>query len=292
MPGPSLAAELGQRMRFEDFCRLHGLVVTRVVIGKWMAVPTEDHPRKRNGRYKFLGDVGWVQNWATMTNPEIWKSGEDRAPGIQRAIKDLDRERREAAQKAVQKADWILRKSVPGTHPYLETKGFKDEVGNVWNGLLVIPMRLGSRLAGAQLISHEGEKKFLQGQTTKGAVFTFGAGGLPVFCEGFATGLSVRAALQAMRVRYTVYVCFSAGNLKHVAAGIDGGIVIADHDPNHTGEIVAKQTEKSYWISDTLGDDFNDYHVRRGLFNAMQSLRPVVSSAARTSPRPDGHARG
>lgn len=267
-------------MRFEDFARLHGLRITSVVVGKWMAVPTEDHPRKRNGRYKYLGDVGWVQNWATMTSPEMWRSDEERAPGVQRIIQTIDKERIEAAKRAAEKAAYILAHSVPGTHPYLEKKGFKDEVGQIYNGLLVVPMRLGSRLAGCQLISHEGDKKFLQGQTTKGAAFVIDARGVPVFCEGFATGLSIRAVMSAMKIRATIYVCFSAGNLKNVAGNIQGGIVVADNDPNHVGKLAAEQTGKPHWLSETVGEDFNDYHLRVGLFTAMASLKPVVTGAS------------
>ena len=61
-------------MRFEDFARSHGLILRDIVPHKWVSTPTEDHPKKRNGRYKFIGDVGWVQNWATMDKPAMWKS--------------------------------------------------------------------------------------------------------------------------------------------------------------------------------------------------------------------------
>ena len=266
-------------MRFEDFCRAHGLRVQSVVIGKWMAVPTEDHPRKRNGRYKFLGDVGWVQNWATMTSPEMWRSGEERAPAIQRIVQNLDRDRQEAAQRAAEKAAYILAHSTPSRHPYLERKGFKDEVGSVYNNLLVVPMRRGSRLAGVQLIGDKGDKKFLQGQRTQGAFFLIDAKGLPIFCEGFVTGLSIRAAMRAAKLPHTIYVCFSASNLQTVARSIHGGIIVADNDANDTGKLAAEQTGKPYWISEAVGEDFNDYHVRVGLFQATQSLRQVAFGA-------------
>lgn len=274
---------MGHKMRFEDFARLHGLMIGSVIPGKWVAVPTEDHPRKRNGRYKYLGDVGWVQNWATMQSPEMWKSGEARPMHIARAVQSWDREREEAATKAAAKAGWILHQSKQQTHPYLAKKGFKEEIGNVWNNLLVVPMRLGSRLVGCQLIGHEGDKKFLQGQRTKGASFVIDARGTPIFCEGYATGLSIRAVMKAMKMRYTIHVCFSAGNLKEVARSVSGGIVVADNDASHTGEIVARETGKPYWLSETVGEDFNDYHLRVGLFKASLSLKPVLyASSAKT----------
>lgn len=269
-------------MNFDDFARAHGLRIEGVIPGRWIAVPTEDHPRKRNGRYKFLGDVGWVQNWATMTRPEVWR-GQDVA-NIRRSVVDQLRQRRESTDRAAKKAGWILHQCKLDVHPYLAKKGFPKEMGNVWttetDKLLVIPMRIGPRLVGCQLIDCEGNKKFLQGQQTKGAAFTMDAKGLPILCEGYATGLSVRAAMQALKIRYSIYVCFSAGNLKEVARGVVGGIVVADNDPNGVGEEAARETEKPYWLSETVREDFNDFHSRVGLFTATQSLRRIVFASA------------
>jgi putative DNA primase/helicase len=259
-------------MNFLDFARAHGLRVNSITPGKWMAVPTDDHPNKRNGRYKFLGDVGWVQNWATMVKPEIWRGQEGLAPYSRRPIVE-DR----SAELAAKKAGWILHQCVQEKHPYLEKKGFQL-TGNVWNELLVIPMRAGANIIGCQLIDHEGTKKFLKGQKTKGASFVIDAKGIPIFCEGYATGLSIREAMQAMKIRYRIIVCFSAGNLENIARSIDGGVVVADHDLNGVGEDAARRTRKPYWISDTPGEDFNDFHVRAGLFKAMLSLKRVLTS--------------
>lgn len=264
-------------MRFEDFARLHGLHIHSLVPGRWVAVPTDDHPRKRNGRYKFLGNVGWVQNWATMPAPEMWR-GESRVSmeNIRRCVQHEDHEREAAAKRAASKAGWLMHQTVMAPHPYLARKGFPDEPGNVWNDLLVIPMRLGSALVGCQLIDHEGNKKFLYGQRTKGASFVMDARGTPIVCEGYATALSIRAAMKAMKVRYTVHVTFSAGNLEGVARGIEGCVIVADNDPNGIGEKAARNAGKPYWISDTVGEDFNDYHQRNGLFKSMISLKRAV----------------
>ncbi len=270
-------------MRFEDFARLHGLKINSLIPGKWVAVPTEDHPHKRNGRYKWLGDIGWVQNWATMQTPEMWRGEENdyRAQQVRRAVQDAGRERMRLAEKAASKAGWIMHQAKPDTHEYLRRKGFEDEVGNVWRtedgqALLVIPMRIGSKLVGCQLIDGKGDKKFLYGQQTKGASFVMDAKGVPIFCEGYATALSIRAIMKAMKVRYAVHVCFSAGNLKEVARHVEGGIVVADHDPNGVGEKAARDTGKPYWLSDAVGEDFNDFHLRVGLFKAMGSLKKTV----------------
>jgi hypothetical protein len=121
-------------MRFEEFARVHGLIVRHLIPHRWVSTPTEDHPTKRNGRYKFLGDVGWVQNWATMDRPEMWRSDVVRPAYIQvRERADADRERQEAASKAASKAGWIMHQTKLGTHCYLDRKGFPDEEGNIWH---------------------------------------------------------------------------------------------------------------------------------------------------------------
>lgn len=275
-------------MTFEDFARAHGLIVNHVVAGKWMAVPTEDHPRKRNGRYKLLGSVGWVQNWATMTRPEIWRSDDAKASALEwkRDLRVADQQRAESAHRAAQKAGWIMHQTELNSHPYLARKGFPDEPGNVWvkdgQKLLVVPMRRHGSLVGCQLIDEEGKKKFLSGQQTKGASFVLDAKGIPFFCEGYATALSIRAAMKAMKVRYTVHVCFSAGNMQEISSIVQGGVVIADHDINGVGERAAKETNKPYWVSDTVGEDFNDFYLRVGLFHASSSLKKFLYSDAKS----------
>lgn len=269
-------------MRFEEFARSLGLIINSVEMGKWVATPTEDHPRKRNGRYKYMGDHGWVQNWATMSSPAIWKGQSlSLTPDqIRKAKFTADRERKEAAEKAAAKAGWILHQCRQAFHPYLTNKGFPEEEGNVWMTddalLLVIPMRVDGRLVGCQLVDDKGEKKFLSGQITKGATFTMDAKGVPIFVEGYATALSVRSAMKAVKVRYSIHVCFSASNMEFIARKIPGGLIIADNDASRTGEKTAKKTGKPYWISPAVGEDFNDYHARVGLFRASQSLKQAL----------------
>lgn len=269
-------------MRFEDFARAHGLIIGSVIPNRWVSTPTEDHPRKRNGRYKFLGNIGWVQNWATMTRPEVWKDVTAVTPRYDRdAFRRMAQERQREAQAAASKAGWIMNQTIRATHPYLIKKGFPDEVGNVWNAgsdsLLVVPMRgLDKRIAGCQLIDGEGKKKFLQGQASKGAVFAMNAGGLPIFCEGYATGLSIRAVMVQIKIRYSIYVCFSASNVEEIASRFQTGIIIADNDPNQVGEKTAQRTGKPYWIAPTVGQDFNDFHQSVGIFKASQALKKLL----------------
>jgi len=271
-------------MEFVNFARDHGLILNNVIYDKWVATPTEDHPRSSNGRYKFLGEVGWVINWATMEKPVTWFA-QGKSPSsadVKKRIASSNQERDQLAQKAREKAEWILSQCSMQTHPYLIKKGFPMEHGNVWvkddKEILVIPMRSGKTLIGCQLIDHEGNKKFLHGQTSKGATFTIGAKGTSIFCEGYATGLSVRDIMKQMNLPYSVNICFSASNMEFVSRNIGNGIIIADNDPNGVGEMFAKKTNKPYWISPTVGEDLNDYHRRVGNFKASQSLKKLLLS--------------
>jgi putative DNA primase/helicase len=168
------------------------------------------------------------------------------------------------------------------THPYLTAKGFADEQGNVlWvegKPVLLIPMRVAGSLVGVQQIDADGGKKFLYGQRTSGATFTFDNKGVNVVCEGYATALSIRAAMKQMKQRYTLHVCFSAGNMIKVASGLERGIVIADNDASGTGQEAAQKIDWPTWMSDRTGEDANDFHMRVGMFAFTQSLTHTVNA--------------
>jgi putative DNA primase/helicase len=270
-------------MKFEEFAKLHGVIIDRIVMDKNMRVPTIDHPTKLNGTYRFLGNVGFVRNFATMDKSATWfDDTKEYTPAMRMKSKEAyEKKRKEEAEKASKKAGWIMHQTQKDFHPYLASKGFEYEVSNIWvkedGKLLVIPMKVGSKLIGCQLISDKGEKKFLQGQTSKGATFTMNAKGFPIFCEGYATGLSVREVLKASNIPYCIHICFSATNVEFVAGQFSNGLVIADNDHSHTGEFSAKKTGKPYWISSTVGEDFNDFHKRVGTFQASQSLKTILT---------------
>jgi putative DNA primase/helicase len=271
-------------MHFLDFCRAHGVMIDREPpIGVWKRYPTEDKRHHRNGAVKWLGDVGYVQNHATQTEISVWHADGDSAMDPNKARKLVEaahRDIRDKQEKAAQKAGFILHQCQIGYHPYLEKKGFADEQGNIWKKddelLLVIPMRVGHRLVGCQLIDSEGTKKFLFGQRTSGAAYVFDNKGPNILCEGYATALSIKAAMKALKRRYTLYTCFSAGNLAKVAATLPKGFVVADNDASRTGQNTAEQIGWPYWMPDTIGLDANDQHQRDGLFKFSQSLGKVI----------------
>lgn len=188
-------------------------------------------------------------------------------------------ERERAAQAAAKKAGWILHQCVNEQHAYLHSKGFGEAKGAVWHpdeeqNLLCIPMRIGDTLVGLQMIDRNGGKRYLSGQRTSEAEFVIsnnGRGAQDWYCEGYATGLSLRDCLQALRMRYRIHITFSAGNLSKVAAKYGTGYVIADRDDSGTGERAAMKTGLPYYLPDA--GDFNDAHRANGLFRTSQALQ-------------------
>jgi putative DNA primase/helicase len=273
---------------FVTFARGYGILIDHnPPIGVWKRYRTTDHPNKRNGAALWMGDYGLVQNWATMVEPEIWKgqaaSSVDSA-AIQQQIEAARRRKAKLQREAASKAWLIQKECATKPHPYLASKGFPDEKGMVYEvnvsteeqeSFLIIPMRIDGHIVGIQSISEKGEKKFLYGQACAGATYTINHLGPHMLCEGYATALSIRAAMRSLRRRYTIHVCFSAGNMLKVASKLPGGFVVADNDASGTGEMVAKKIGWPYWISDQMGEDFNDFHRRVGLFKASQSLQKV-----------------
>jgi putative DNA primase/helicase len=280
-------------MDFIEFARSHGIIIHDLPpLGVWRRYPTEDHPRSKNGAVKFMGEVGFVQNHATSTVVSIWKPDSPITAKVKStylaSIRNAEDEQRKKQHQAMQRAVGMLNGSGLSTHPYLEAKGFPDEQGNVlWQDgkpVLLIPMRVGGNLVGLQQIDEDGGKKFLYGQRTNNAVFTFDNKGMNVLCEGYATALSVRLAFKQMKQRYTLHVCFSAGNMAKVAAGLEPGLLIADNDASGTGQRVAEESGWKYWLSDRVGEDANDFHQRVGLFGFTQSLtRSMLGRSAESS---------
>lgn len=272
-------------MTFLDFARACGVIINDYPpVGRWVRLPTVDKPKHRNGAVKWLVDHGFVQNHATQTAVSVWRD-EGSTPAKQEEIARQARKAREQIEsgqkRAAEKAEWILSQCELDVHPYLAAKGFPEERANVWTTddgarLLIIPMRIGDKIVGCQLIDGEGGKKFLAGQRTSDAAFVINNRGPAVLCEGYATALSIRAALTALKTRYTLFVCFSAHNLGRIAETLPKGLVVADNDASATGERVARETGWPYFMPPTVGHDFNDWHRATSLFKCSQALRSAL----------------
>jgi hypothetical protein len=306
-------------MRFEDFAAAHGVLVTDLHPSERIRrCGTTAHPRSRNGAWFWDGQRGWVYawdgearvQWYDDPNAKPWTEEEKRAwklkQDAQRARQD--RSYRQAAVRAAE----LLRTAVPGHHDYLIRKRLDNAQGLVLpDGALVVPMRnlFTNELQGLQFITWDGDarkwdKKMLPGMQAKGAVLRLGPASAleTIFCEGYATGLSIELAVRQMRLRAAVVVCFSTGNLVHVASKLTRGqrYVFADHDdipkperekrdhgrpfePRGPGELAAIETGLPYCMSPTLGYDANDVHARDGLMEVCRLLMQVRQQEARAA---------
>lgn len=281
-------------MNFIDFATNYGLIVNSLVPGRWVRVPTESHPRSKNGAYFFDREYGFVQDWSAMTAPALWKTDKVldavALAAMQARMRDSQKAYAEARRieqaKAADKANWIISQSKMEQHAYLDSKGFPNSLGLVWRpdddaNLLIIPMRMDKRIVGVQLIDRDGSKKFLTGQRTNDAEYVIGSSGPNIYCEGYATGLSIHAALSALKINARVHICFSAGNLVRLAKT---GFVIADNDVSGTGQKAAESTNLPCLMSDCIGEDFNDLWRRIGTLRVGMMLRNKLINGACPEP--------
>lgn len=247
--------------------------VWRSCKGQGVTIGTLFHEAKANG---------WRDDERRSTaSPELL---EERKRQLAERQTQEGQEREKAAQSAAKKAGWIMHQTKQEKHAYLDSKGFRDALGAVWRpdeeqNLLCIPMRISDSLVGLQMIDRYGSKRYLSGQRTSEAEFVIsnnGRGASDWYCEGYATGLSLRDCLHALRLRYRIHITFSAGNLSKVAAKYGTGFVIADRDDSATGVRAAQKTGLPYFLPDV--GDFNDLHKQEGTFKASQALRRWINA--------------
>ena len=176
---------------------------------------------------------------------------------------DLEAKRREEQREADRHAEAarrtteLMRASTYSTHPYLERKGFPDEHGLVVPGrraalffhddtftvdqldagFLLVPIRHArtGAVQSCELIAHDGLKKFLPGGRLNDGVYRMEPRSGPVryvfYCEGYATGLSIKHAMNLLYERMVqVVVTFSARGVANMARPGRHSFVIADHD--------------------------------------------------------------
>jgi putative DNA primase/helicase len=284
--------EKGSRtMTFLDFARSHGLDIDPskfYASDKIRRCGTLDKPRSLNGSWLWDGQRGWIFNWSDEArtiwfedpHAKPWTPEEKREWMLKRQVANAQKDN--SYELAAQKADIILRSAKMDNHPYLEIKGFPDEKGLVLDDKLLIPMRnvVTNKLQGFQEIwwdepNRKYNKKMLAGMRAKNAVLYMGDRDAQEawLVEGYATGLSLHAALRSSGSRASVVVCFSAGNLVAVADQIKGKrFVFADNDESKTGEKSAIQTGLPWTMADTVGWDANDLHKNNGLFAVVKKI--------------------
>lgn len=275
-------------MNFLSFAQANGLRIRELVIGRISRCSTDSHPSSKNGAFFFEGDWGWVQDHANHTEIQLWKSETvvDQSSLNKRIAKskaDNAKKIERAHELAALKAAIILRDCTLVNHAYLANKGFPETLGLVdAEGRLLIPMRdcLTDELRGVQaIVWHTEERKFSKkmqhGMKAKGAAIRIGVKRATetFLVEGYATALSVHAALSQLHLRASVLCCFSDSNLVHVAGQISGKkFIFADNDESKAGEKAAIKTGLPYCMSDTVGHDANDDHIEYGILHVCKKL--------------------
>ena len=212
--------------------------------------------------------------------PVLPKLSEEEKEVRRRHLEEEKRRIEKRAQQAACTAETMLQQACFGPHPYLERKGFPEVHGLILDEQLLVPMRdfRTYKLQSLQLISEDGAKKFLPGGRASHAVYKMlGNGGERWYCEGYATGLSIVAALRHLyRDRQSeAWVCFSAANIPKVALSQRRSYVITDHDLNGVGEKYARKTGLPYWLPPEVGDA-NDFHQRYGVEALAEELRKML----------------
>ncbi len=264
---------------FIDFAAQFGLIINEIIYGRWVRVPTTDHKHKRNGAYRHLGEVAFVQNHATQLETVTWFAAKDNKidPAIAReALKKAQREITQGHIDAAKKAEWIMSQCVLEKHAYLDAHGMPDIPVQVYHrteheNLLCIPMKIGNKLVGVQMITRDGDKKFLFGQQCKGAEWTAGKG-INCWVEGWATALAAQICAHQMDIKINVHACFSASNMIYMAKG-KTCFVLADNDVSGAGLRAAEAIGLPYLISDIVGDDFCDTYKKNGVYGAGGILK-------------------
>lgn len=270
---------------FVSFARGHGVLIRDLIPdGRVHRCATAEHPRSKNGAYKFTGSWGWIQAWDVHIDPIIFRPDGISEEVVRRDMSAMVAAERRRREKAAHEAAEIVKRCLFGNHPYLDKKGFPGEQGLVdLDGRLVVPMRdcvQYSRINSVQWIDSAGEKKFLPGGAAKGSVFRLGVGAEQWLCEGLATALSVRAAAASLYKKVVVVVCFSAGNLAYVATKLAGRrFVVADNDRSATGAKSAESTGLPWLMPPTVGYDANDWHQADGVRPLAEAMRALVDSA-------------
>ena len=275
-------------MDFVQFAQANGVLIDSIIYGKIVRCPTSDHPAKRNGAFLFNHDFGWCQNWATHSEPIFWKDESKRTEEQQDALErkiaksreEYARNRARMQQEAARKAQWILGECELTEHKYIQRKGFKEYPVNVWEKddqqLLIVPMYYKNAICGCQIISDDGEKRFLTGQRTSGAHFKIGDEKQIFLVEGFASGLALQAILASIGCQSTIYITFSVGNATKMAKYLPTAYFIADNDENFVGQKAAEASGLRWWCPQEVGHDINDAYLAQGKLKTGMQIKKFL----------------
>lgn len=287
-------------MDFASFAMSHGLVIKDLSHSdRIRRCGTALHPSSNNGAYYYDGIKGWCQNWELSGHPHWWQSDRELNPlereQWQRRAEAWKEQRRRLSAWAAAKAQERLDLAHSKQHPYLKSKGLEHVYGMVEDKTesLLVPMRNArdNSILGLQEIYYDHfnckwQKKMQYGMTAKGAVYRIDPRNPMhgVYCEGYATGLSIIEAVRVMRLPVTVTICFSADNMLHVARYFgdrDHSIIFADNDKSGKGQSVAASSGFVWTMPETEGQDANDLYRTDGAVAVLQLLVAAFNEKGR-----------
>lgn len=238
---------------------------------------------------------GWVRPHEQLDEEQSQARAQQAAARREQLRRQIEQEEADRARRAATaslRAGKLWRMgSDTGDSPYLERKCVQPEsVKFLPDGSIVVPMirydlPRAAALVGAQTILPDGAKRFTPGTAKRGSACRLGLVevGAPILvCEGYATGCSIRMALDG---RFPVFVAFDAGNLVHVVEILRGLypscpiLICADDDwrtSGNPGRAKAREISKAVPFVHTIAPvfpmpravketDFNDLHVRAGI---------------------------
>lgn len=265
--------------------------------------------RTQGGTYVVLGAFGNWRGQETFRVEVDWKgiSAEEREELDQRrqaqADADAAQRRLAAAQAAMNAHELWAAAARLGDSAYIARKGVEAEACRyLGDGSIVVPLLRydeprETALKALQRIWPDGRKRFTRGFEKPGTCLRLGyvvVGQRILVCEGYATGLTLRMAVDR---RLPVVVALDAGNLLPVAQLLrrlhpDSRLLIcADDDwqtvgnPGRDKALKAARAvgncdyvypvfrRSSRGLKDT---DFNDLHCREGLQCVRRQLRHVM----------------
>ncbi|HFP7857008.1 TPA: DUF927 domain-containing protein [Morganella morganii] len=192
-----------------------------------------------------------------------------------------------AAPPIAEKVSKLVAQTTTGQSAYLTAKGHKCPVSLLEDGSLLLVIRCGDEVTGAQIIRPDGEKRLIAGTRKKGSFISVSE--LPetadtvLIAEGYATALTVAQLHDGL-----VLAAIDEGNLLPVAEWAAGRypeakiIIAADNDikpgqPN-VGKISAEKAVKSFhrgWVTLPPTEDkadWDDYRQQHGTEAAKQAF--------------------
>lgn len=255
--------------------------------------------------FKEAQNNGFIFDNAEIEVDPAKLAAERAAREARNAKSELDRITRAKAAANRAQVQWRMA-ATDGTSPYLERKQVLAESCKfLADGAIIVPMfHVENGMVGKQQINADGSKKYSHGMDRHSAMARLGVapfdGDTVYLCEGYATGGSIRAALN---YQATVFVCFDTSGLMPVAQAVRKMLptshimFCADDDYLTGGAGVNKAQAAADWIRNagvflpsftaarrlTKADesfpmltDCNDLHVAEGLHALADQLSAAI----------------